>query len=71
SDPAVDVVGFDMRAALVYPEIRARGIKPSDSIHLACASVARVNLLLTNDADLTRQQIPDIAFITTLDRAPL
>ena len=69
--PHVDLLPFDAVAAECYAEIRARHrTTPADSIHLACAAAAGVDLFLTNDAKLTRLDVPGIRFIAGLD-APL
>ena len=49
----------------------AHSVKPADAIQLACAAAAKVDLFLTNDVDLTQKTIPEIPFLTTIDRAPL
>ena len=69
--PHVELLPFDAAAAERYAEIRARKrISPPDAIHLACAAAAGVDLFLTNDAKLTRLDLPGIRFIAGLD-APL
>ena len=69
--PHVELLPFDAAAAERYTEIRARQrIRPPDAIHLACAAAAGVDLFLTNDARLTRLDLPGIRFIAGLD-APL
>ena len=35
----------------------------ADTIHLACAAVAGVDLFLTNDKDLVKLHVPGIKFI--------
>jgi predicted nucleic acid-binding protein len=64
------LVPFDRAAALVYAHVRQdRGIRPPDAIQLSCASVARVDLFVTNDDRLSRRVIPGIQFIAALDKA--
>jgi hypothetical protein len=42
-------------------------VSPVDSIHLASAAPARIDLFLTNDAALVGKIIPGIQFIVGLD----
>ena len=66
--PHVELLPFDAVAAESYAEIRARHrTKPADSIHLACAAAAGVDLFLTNDIELARLDVPGIGFIAGLD----
>ena len=64
------ILPFDVQCASRYAAIRAdRTIKPPDAIQLSCAAAAEVDLFITNDDRLSRRQIPDIKFITSLERA--
>lgn len=66
------VVPFDARAAPRFAEIRRdRSIRAPDAIQLACASVAGVDLFITNDARLSRKRVRGIHFIQPLDNAML
>ena len=66
------IVPFDVSCAPRYASIRAdRAIKAPDAIQLACAAAANVDLFVTNDDRLSRKHVPDIKFITSLDRAYL
>ncbi len=66
--PHVELLPFDARTAEHFGEIRTRcRTSPADSIHLACAAAAGVDLFLTNDAKLTRLDVPGIRFIAGLD----
>lgn len=66
--PHVDLIPFDAVAAEHYADIRARHrTTPPDSIHLACAAAAGVDLFLTNDVALTRLDVRGIRFIAGLD----
>ncbi len=66
--PHIELLPFDTGAAEHYAEIRAlHGTSAPDSIHLACAAAAGVDLFLTNDAKLTRLDVPGIRFIAGLD----
>lgn len=69
---AAIVVPFDDTAARHFATIRRdRSIQPPDAIQLACASVARVDLFLTNDERLSRKIVPGIHFIQSLGTAAI
>ena len=69
---AAVVVPFDDAAARRFASIRRdRSIRPPDAIQLACASVARVDLFVTNDARLSRKIVPGIHFIQALGTAAI
>jgi predicted nucleic acid-binding protein len=62
------ILPFTGETAAQYAIIRARhGVSPADAIHLASAADARVDLFLTNDAELIGKVIPGIQFIAGLD----
>lgn len=66
------VIPFEEKAALVYARLRAdRSLRPPDTIQLACAATAGVDLFITNDIRLHTKQIPGIQFIVPLERAPI
>jgi len=66
------VLPFDAASAPRYAAIRAdRTIKAPDAIQLACAATAGVDLFITNDDRLSRKHVPDVKFITSLERAYL
>ncbi len=66
------VVPFDVRAAPRFAEIRRdRSIRAPDAIQLACASMAGVDLFITNDDRLSRKRVRGIHFIQPLDNAML
>jgi uncharacterized protein len=66
------ILAFDASSAPRYAAIRSdRGIKAPDAIQLACAASAGVDLFITNDDRLSRKHVPDVKFITSLDRAYL
>ena len=68
SSPTLDLLPFTRETAERYARIRAEfGVSPADSIHLACASLGRINLFLTNDHRLRNLPIPGIDFIAGLD----
>ena len=69
---AATVVPFDQAAASVFAAVRRdRTIRPPDAIQLACASVAGVDLFITNDKRLSRGIVPGIQFIQSLAVAAL
>ena len=64
------VIPFDVEPARVYASIRKdRTIRPPDAIQLACAAHARVDLFITNDERLSTKSIPNIQFVSSLQRA--
>jgi|SRR5687768_15465704 uncharacterized protein len=66
------ILAFDAACAPRYAAIRAdRAIKAPDAIQLACAASAGVDLFITNDDRLSRKHVPDVKFITSLNRAYL
>jgi len=66
--PNVELLPFDNATADRYAQIRARNaVTPADSIHLASAAEAGVQLFITNDRRLTRLNIDQIDFIAGLD----
>ena len=66
------VLHFDARAAPRFAEIRRdRSIRAPDAIQLACASMAGVDLFITNDDRLSRKRVRGIHFIQALDNAML
>ena len=66
------VLPFDARAAPRFAEIRRdRSIRAPDAIQLACASMAGVDLFITNDDRLSRKRVRGIHFIQPLANAML
>lgn len=66
------VIPFDIKAARIYATLRSRrSLKAPDAVQLACAASAGVDLFITNDDRLEREQVPGIQFIVSLGRAPL
>ena len=69
---AATVLPFDRNAAAAFARIRRdRSIAPPDAIQLACASVAGVDMFITNDLRLSRKVVPGIHFIQSLENAAL
>ena len=56
---------FDDGAVSVFGRLRGKEkLKIADSIHLACAASAGIDLFLTGDKQLHRLHVPGIQFIT-------
>ncbi len=71
SHPTIQVVPFDLPAALIYASIRKdRGISRSDAIQLACAGSVRADLFITNDERLVGKLVPGVKFVTGLGKTP-
>ena len=69
---AATVIPFDQTAAYAFAAVRRdQTIKPPDAIQLACASVAGVDLFITNDHRLNRKVVPGVHFIQSLATATL
>lgn len=72
SSGVVEVVPFEMKAALEYSAIRQdKSLKAPDAIQLACAAASGCDLFVTNDDRLSKKIILGIQFITSLDRVPI
>ncbi len=66
------VLPFDAMVGKTFAAIRRdRSIRAPDAIQLACASVARVDMFITNDQRLSRKVVPGIHFIQSLATAAL
>ncbi len=64
----VTVLPFDRDAVERYSQIRGQyRVSPADGIHLATASVAHVDVYLTNDNKVKKLLIDGIKFIAGLD----
>ena len=69
---AATVIPFDQPAAYAFATVRRdRTIQPPDAIQLACASVAGIDLFITNDHRLNRKIVPGVHFIQPLATAVL
>ncbi len=65
---SVRILPFNLEAADRYAKIRAQHrVSPADAIHLAAASLAQVDVYLTNDERLKKLLIDGIQFIVGLD----
>ena len=63
-DMGFSYLPFDDGAVEPFSRIRARQkVKVADSIHLACAASAGIDLFLTGDEQLTKLDVPGIQFI--------
>ncbi len=70
--PDVELISFNRMEAMEYAKVRGdKSIKSPDAIQLACASVAKCDLFVTNDDRLSKKVIPGIQFIVSLDRVPI
>ena len=64
----IELLPFTAETAEQYSAVRAQTkLKAADAIHAASAILAKVQLFVTNDLDLRKQEIPDLPFITGLD----
>jgi predicted nucleic acid-binding protein len=62
------VISFDESAAYAFAQLRAQypRLAPPDAIQLGCASVAAVDLFITNDQRLMRYTVPRVSTIRAL-----
>jgi predicted nucleic acid-binding protein len=62
------VMPFDEAAAYAFAQLRAQyaRLAPPDAIQLGCASVAAVDLFITNDRRLARYTVPRVKAIRAL-----
>lgn len=66
------LLSFDRKAAKIYAALRCdRSLRAPDSIQLACAAAAGVDLFITHDSRLHSKHVEGIQFIVPLERAPL
>ncbi len=64
----IKVLPFDSSTMDSFARIRAQHrTSAADSIHLACAATAGVDLFLTGDKQLLKLHVPGIKFIAGLD----
>jgi predicted nucleic acid-binding protein len=72
SGSELEVLPFDRSAAERYAKVRASAkVSPAYAIHLACASIAGVDLFLTNDHAVRKLVVPGIHFIDGLETTAL
>ncbi len=66
----VVLISLDQDAARIYAQIRQdRSLRAPDTIQLACAAKAQVDLFITNDDRLSGKVVPGIQFIVSLEKA--
>jgi predicted nucleic acid-binding protein len=64
----IKLLPFESEAADLFGRIRAaHKTSAPDSIHLACAAAAGVDLFITGDKKLTKLNIPGITFLVDID----
>lgn len=69
--PEVDLIPFTLEAAEQFGLIRGKHrVKPPDAIHLACAAVGRIDLVLTMDDQLRKALIPGVPLIASPTEGP-
>jgi predicted nucleic acid-binding protein len=63
---------FDSGAVVPFARLRAKQkLKIADSIHLACAASAGIDLFLTGDQQLAKLDVPGIQFIADFNNPVL
>jgi predicted nucleic acid-binding protein len=63
---------FDAGAVAPFSRLRSKEkVKIADSIHLACAASAGIDLFLTGDKQLTKLDVPGIQFIADFNNPVL
>lgn len=63
---------FDAGAADSFASLRAvQKLATADSIHLACAASRGIDLFLTGDKRLTKQIVPGVQFISSIEASPI
>ncbi len=68
----VQFLAFDAGAVDTFASLRAvQKLATADSIHLACAASRGVDLFLSGDKQLTRQIVPGIQFISSIENSPI
>ena len=66
----VVLISLDQDAARNYAQIRQdRSLRAPDTIQLACAAQAQVDLFITNDDRLSGKVVPGVQFIVSLEKA--
>ncbi len=65
---SIRLLPFDEEAADIFGRIRSQyRLSAQDSIHLACAAAAGIDLFITGDKELKKLRVPGIKFIVGLD----
>jgi len=68
----VELLSFDASAVDTFASLRAvQKLATADSIHLACAASRGADLFLTGDKRLTKQIVPGIQFISSIENSPI
>lgn len=68
----VQLLPFDAGAVDTFASLRAvQKLPTADSIHLACAASKGVDLFLTADKQLTKQIVPGVQFISSIETSPI
>ncbi len=68
----VQLVPFDGGAVETFASLRGvQKLATADSIHLACAATKGIDLFLTGDRQLTKQIVPGIQFISSIETSPI
>lgn len=68
----VQFLSFDAGAVDTFASLRAvQKLATADSVHLACAASRGVDLFLTGDKRLTRQIVPGVQFISSIETSPI
>ena len=68
----IQLLPFDAGAVDIFAFLRAGPkLATADSIHLACAATKGIDLFLTGDKQLTRQIVPGIQFISSIENSPI
>jgi predicted nucleic acid-binding protein len=68
----VQLLAFDSGAVDTFASLRGtQKLATADSIHLACAASKGIDLFLTGDKQLTKQIVPGVQFISSIDTSPI
>jgi uncharacterized protein len=68
----VQFLAFDAAAVDTFASLRAvQKLATADSIHLACAAAEGIDLFLTGDRQLTKQIVPGVHFISSIENSPI
>jgi predicted nucleic acid-binding protein len=68
----VQFLAFDGSAVDAFASLRAvQKLATADAIHLACAASKGIDLFLTGDKQLTKQIVPGVQFISSIETSPI